>query len=124
MKNEQYVADYRRSIKKWGSALEYERIISLVTIGVILKVLRPKCKSIIRSLKNMLNRSTIKKHTTQKHGYLNNMKKDVILVTGANGFIGSHLVQTLNEQGRQVLKFDIQTGNDILELYNIEYYFK
>ena len=36
-----------------------------------------------------------------------------ILVTGCNGYIGSHLVKKLSEKGYQVEGLDYKKGNDI-----------
>ena len=42
------------------------------------------------------------------------------LVTGASGFVGSHLVEVLKDHGYQVVTFDIKDGQDILNRGQVE----
>lgn len=50
------------------------------------------------------------------------MKK--ALVTGATGFVGSHLVELLRERGYSVVSFDISLGQDITNEKVVEKYVK
>ncbi len=38
-----------------------------------------------------------------------------VIVTGGSGFIGSHLIEFLTKQDRNVFNYDIQEGNDLLD---------
>lgn len=44
----------------------------------------------------------------------------MIVVTGAHGFIGSHVVKTLQTRGRQVVSIDIDNRNTLFELTDVE----
>lgn len=48
------------------------------------------------------------------------MKKQMVLVTGGNGFIGKHLVDCLKKEGHQVEIFDIKNGNDICDFKQVD----
>jgi dihydroflavonol-4-reductase len=42
------------------------------------------------------------------------------LVTGATGFLGTHLVRTLEAHGHEVVRFSRSTGNDVLDARGVE----
>lgn len=42
------------------------------------------------------------------------------LVTGATGFLGTHLVRILETHGHEVLRFSRSTGNDVLDVDGVE----
>lgn len=48
------------------------------------------------------------------------MKKKIAVVTGSEGFIGSHLIEKLTERGYETRRFDIVLGNDIKDSRSVE----